>query len=109
MLGLALDILIQLIQVLGGYRRPWTGVDNAGTSFGLFPIRKVEFESGDNTSVGHLPTVLHNVHTKLENVSAANFTSWRLLGAFAESLIINKCPVARLCVLEVELAILIPE
>ena len=59
--------------------------------------------------MGHLAGVLHHVHTELEDVARADFPRRRLLRTLAEPLVVDKCPVAGLGVLEVELAILVPE
>ena len=59
--------------------------------------------------MGHLAGVLHHVHAELEDVARADFPRRRLLRTLAEPLVVDKRPVAGLGVLEVELAILVPE
>lgn len=47
----------------------------------------------------HLPAVLHDVHPKLEDVPTAHLPSWALLRPFAQSLVVDKCPVTGLGIL----------
>lgn len=59
--------------------------------------------------MGHLAGILHHVHTELEDVARADLSRRRLLRTLAEPLVVDKGPVAGLGVLEVKLAIFIPE
>ena len=85
------------------------GVNNTGAGLGLLAVREEELEGGDNAAVGHFTGVFHHVHPELEDVTRADLPGRGLLRALAQPLVVDKGTIAGLGVLEVKLAVFIPE
>jgi len=49
------------------------------------------------------PRILHNVNSKLNNITGTNLPRGRLFCAFTETLVVDKCAIATFCILQVEL------
>merc|ERR1719206_655743 len=103
-----LYVLVKLVQVLGWYGCSWARVHYTGAGLGFLPIWQVQLECCYDTPVGDLATVLHNIHTELQDITRANLSCRALLRTLAESLVIDKGSITRLRVLQIKLPILVP-
>ena len=82
---------------------------DGGAGLGLLAVGQEQLERGDDAAVRHLAGVLHHVDAELQDVPGADLAREGLLRALAQPLVVDEGAVAALGVLQVELALLVPE